>query len=238
MTPQARDRWMQVFLAQARGARRNAELLCQSVDLMLAMQARRTSKSGVTPMEQALIQTLIEADRALDDVGIAYAVTGSIASGLYGEPVMSLDVDLVVRASVDEAVQLAKRLQPRFYAPEDMLAEAARQNSFANVVDNATGLKVDLSFVPATGFLAEVIGRRVKESLAQGAPEFWFVMPEDVILMKLLWRRETQSAKQWENALNVARVRGARMDWKYLFERSRALGIEEDLERLRDEAGI
>ena len=61
---------------------------------------------------------------------------------------------------------------------------------------------------------------------------------EDIILMKLLWRRDTRSTKQWENALSVARVKGARMDWKYLFEQARTLDIEEDLIALRDEAGI
>ena len=56
--------------------------------------------------------------------------------------------------------------------------------------------------------------------------------------MKLLWRKDTQSTKQWDNALGVARVKGARMDWKYLFENAKSLGVEDDLIRLRDEAGI
>ena len=61
---------------------------------------------------------------------------------------------------------------------------------------------------------------------------------EDVILMKLLWRKDTQSQKQWDNALGVAKVKGARMDWKYLFGQAGQLGVKEDLVRLRDEAGI
>ena len=64
------------------------------------------------------------------------------------------------------------------------------------------------------------------------------VTPEDIILMKLLWRRDSTSEKQWRDALSVARVKGARMDWKYLFEQAKRLGIEEDLITLRDEAGI
>jgi len=64
------------------------------------------------------------------------------------------------------------------------------------------------------------------------------VTAEDIILMKLLWRRESRSEKQWSNALSVARVKRARLDWKYLWEQARSLGIEDDLVKLRDEAGI
>jgi len=46
------------------------------------------------------------------------------------------------------------------------------------------------------------------------------------------------TTKQGENALGVARTKGTRMDWKYLFEQAETLGIVKDLEQLRDEAGI
>jgi hypothetical protein len=147
-------------------------------------------------------------------------------------------VDLVVQASPGQASAVADTLSPRFYAPTDMLTDAAERHSFTNVVDNRTGLKADLSFIPPTGYLSEALARRVRSRIGTAAPEFWFVTPEDVILMKLLWRKDTRSSKQWENALSVARVKGARMDWKYLFEQAKQLGITKDLEQLRDEAGI
>jgi hypothetical protein len=56
--------------------------------------------------------------------------------------------------------------------------------------------------------------------------------------MKLEWRKDTGSRKQWDNALGVVRVHGARLDWKYLFERARLLGVEGDLTALRDESGV
>ena len=189
-------------------------------------------------MGNALRETLEETVRVLDEEGVLYAITGSVASSVHGEPIVSQDVDLVLHATPSQAAAIANRLTPRFYAPEDMLAEAARELSLTNMVDNRTGLKVDLSFVPRSGYLGEVMTRRVKAQLGSDGPVFHFVTSEDIILMKLLWRRDTQSQKQWENALGVARVKGARMDWKYLFEQARSLDIEEDLIRLRDEAGI
>ena len=87
-------------------------------------------------------------------------------------------------------------------------------------------------------FFDSVFARRVMQKYGPAGPSFYTVTAEDIILMKLLWRKDTRSTKQWENALSVARVQGARMDWKYLFEQARNLGIEDDLIKLRDEAGI
>lgn len=238
MTPQERDRTMQMHLAQARGPARNGDLLRTAVDRMARMLVAQGKRHERPVMDDILIETLKATADALEAERVVYAVTGSIASSVHGEPFMSEDVDLIVQASVDQARSLSGRLTPRFYAPQDMLVQAARELSLTNVVDNRTGLKADLSFIPQTGYLADALARRVRLRIGTAAPGFWFVTPEDVILMKLLWRKDSRSQKQWENALSVARIKGARMDWRYLLEQARQLDIEDDLIRLRDEAGI
>jgi len=238
MNPAAKDRMMQVHLAQARGSAKNGELLKQSIYMMLRMDRGDGSIPENKPVDNALMETLRGVTAVLEDLGVPHAVTGSIASSVYGEPFMSQDVDLVVAASPTGAVDIARRLTPRFYAPEDMLRDAAVRHAFANVVDNRTGLKADLSFVEPLTFPGTALARRQRVRIGVSGPEFWFVTPEDVILMKLVWRKDTQSAKQWENALSVARMKGARMDWKYLWEQAAQLGITDDLTTLRNEAGI
>jgi hypothetical protein len=229
---------MQVFLTQARGPVRNGDLLVGAVDFALSIQRQREGGTAMGDMDKTLLRTLSAVAEALDAEGVAYAITGSIASSVHGEPFSSIDVDLILHASPTQAENVAMRLAPRFYAPPEMLADAAGRKSIANVVDNATSLKADLSFVPSTGFLGLVMRRRVQAAIGSQSPQYWFTTPEDVILMKLLLRKDTQSAKQWENALGVARVKGVGMDWKYLFEQAEGLGVKADLVRLRDEAGI
>ena len=107
-------------------------------------------------MDNALVETLRASTEALEEAGVTYAITGSIASSRHGEPVSSLDVDLIVSATQEQTVVVARKLSPRFYAPEEMLQEAAQDQGFANLIDNQTSFKVDLSFVEATGFLGEV----------------------------------------------------------------------------------
>jgi hypothetical protein len=238
LSPPEKDRWMQIWLAQARGRVRNGEMLREAIDRALVTRAANNGTLGVYRMDDALIETLTVVADALDGMRVPYAVTGSVASSVHGLTTSTYDADLIVLASPKHAAALSEKLQPRFYAPQDMLLEAVRNHSFVNVVDNRTSYKVDFSFIGDDPFLVEALRRRVQRAFGKHQKEFWFVTPEDIILMKLLWRKDTRSTKQWDNALTVARYQGTRMDWKYLFEQARALRVEPDLIKLRDEAGI
>ena len=99
----------------------------------------------------------------------------------------------------------------------------------ANLIDSNTGLKIDLSVLEHTTYYDEVMARRVHMPFGPQGPSFYVVTAEDIILMKLLWRRESRSQKQWSNALSVARVKRATLDWKYLWEQACSLGIKDDL---------
>ena len=78
----------------------------------------------------------------------------------------------------------------------------------------------------------------VKIEFARGVDGYYVVSPEDVILMKLEWRRESKSGKQWENALSVARAIGDRLDWRYLNEWASKLKVTDQLAALRVEVGL
>lgn len=236
LTPEQRDRMMQVHLAQARGSAGNARLMRQMAATLV--RAQQAAKGRRIMSTDPIVEVLEAVVGVLDKVGAEYAITGSVASSLHGEPYSSQDVDLVVRITPDQARRIAQDLPQRFYRSEEALVDAAQTCGIANLIDTDTGLKVDLSVLPSTEFYDRVFERRVMDSLGGAGREFAVVSAEDVILMKLAWRKETRSAKQWENALGVARCKGARMHWKYLFEQAANLGIVEDLEQLRDEAGI
>ncbi len=189
-------------------------------------------------IDDPLIDVITVMVEALEQVGIPYAITGSIASSVHGEPFQSQDVDFAIQMTVDQARSLHQTLPQRFYRSPEHLEQVARMGGMANLIDTGTSLKVDLSVLRPGDFFATVLSRRVPASFAHGGPTFYTVSPEDVILMKLDWRRDSKSQKQWENALSVARVKGARMDWKYLFAQAAKLDLTEDLTSLRDEAGI
>jgi len=189
------------------------------------------------PSDNEFISLLRPVCAELDRAGIVYALTGSIVSGVYGEPISSLDIDIALNMSESQAGELAKSLPARFYRSEDALREAVRFRRMANLIDAATQMKIDLCMLPDSPYYRGVLARRQLVEFLPGA-SFWSVTPEDIILMKLDWRRDTQSQKQWDNALSVVRTRGVSLDWKYLRDWADQLKLSKDLVRLQTEGGL
>lgn len=175
---------------------------------------------------------------ALEAVGVLYAITGSVASTIHGEPFTSSDIDIAVRMTPQQAELLAEQLPPRFYRDRTAMVDAVLECGLINLIDNLSPWKVDLCQLKPEPFHSSVFARRQAFLTRADRPPIWVVSPEDVILMKLRWRIDSRSEKQWNNALSVARAKGARLDWTYLRHWARELGVEVDLEQLFREAGI
>jgi hypothetical protein len=60
------------------------------------------------------------------------------------------------------------------------------------------------------------------------------ISAEDTILVKLSWYRDggESSERQRNDVLNIVQVQGQRLDWGYLREWSRELGVSDLLDRL------
>lgn len=237
-SPQERDRMMQVHLAEARGTKRNADLLMQSTEAILRLRGSTRHIDGGMVADDPLTHVLSLTLQAIENAGVAYAIAGSFAAGMFGEPIADLTINIILRATPQQAVAVGQSLAPRFYTPEDRLAVAARRGDMMNVIDVATSLKLDLSFVRDDAFLQTVLLRSGEREFGSSGRSFRFVTPEDIILMKLEWRKDTKSQKQWDNVLSVMRVQRNRLDWKYMYDQAEALGVTEVLIRMRDEAGI
>jgi len=82
--------------------------------------------------------------RVLDENGIDYMVTGSVASSVQGEPRASHDIDLVV-AMPDAAIDAlcAAFRAPGYYLSRDAVRDAIRRRSMFNLLSVDTGDKVD-----------------------------------------------------------------------------------------------
>ena len=188
--------------------------------------------------DPAFVELLTEVSKYLDQLSLEYAVTGSVASSLFGEPHNTQDIDICLHMTKLQAAHLDRILPPRFFRSQEALQEAVERCSMANLVDMKSGIKVDLSVLSSKPYFDMVLERRVRVPYREGGPEFWLVTPEDIILMKLLWRKDTRSQKQWDNALSVVHSMGMRLDWEYMRSWGDQLSIGEDLQRLMREAGI
>lgn len=170
----------------------------------------------------------------LEALCIPYALGGSLASSLVGEPRATADVDIAVQLDVETAPAFLERLGAEFYLPVEDATTAVRQRSSFNVIDTVGALKVDL-FVVGPGLLDRMqIERRSRVSIPGHPLPIWVTSAEDQVLRKLDWYRSTgeTSDRQVQDVLGILRAQRDRLDVAYL----RETAAETDLSALLEAA--
>ncbi len=119
-------------------------------------------------------------------------ISGSLASIFYGEPRLTMDVDIVVHLDRDEAAGLPGFFPPDgFYLPppEVLAAELARPTrGHFNVIHFESGQKAD--FYPSRRHPYWQWAFDHRQLGKVGEDEAWYAPPEYVIMWKLEFFRE------------------------------------------------
>jgi hypothetical protein len=115
-------------------------------------------------------------------------LAGSFASAYYGAPRTTQDIDLVIAATSDQLRTFVQFLSKDQYSVDlDTALEARKHQSLFNVVDMATGWKIDLIIRKSRPFSEEEFRRRELANL-QGRSLF-VASAEDVVVSKLEWAK-------------------------------------------------
>lgn len=126
----------------------------------------------------------------LERAGVPYAIVGSVASSVYGEPRATNDVDLLIHLSRADAAKLVDAFPAEaFYVPPREVIEielGRAHGGHINVIALETMMKAD--FYPLGPAEAEWFSRR--RALDVGGRTLWFAIPEAVIVHKLRFFRE------------------------------------------------
>jgi hypothetical protein len=177
----------------------------------------------------------------LDLLEIPYLVGGSVASGLYGEPRSTQDIDLVVDLSLAKTSALIQAVRTRFYISEDAVSDAIRRHSSFNLIDLESLGKIDIFILKENDFSRSEFQRR-QSKIVRTDPDRLLVIatPEDIILQKLLWFKMTkhESQKQWRDILGVMKLQGETLDFSYLWQWADTIGVAESLQKALTEAGL
>jgi hypothetical protein len=103
---------------------------------------------------------------ALDLAEIEYMISGSFASAHYGASRSTQDIDLVIAATPAQLRALVQSLpSDEYYVDLDAALEALTRQSSFNVIDLATGWKIDFIIRKSRPFSQEEFKRRHKVSL-------------------------------------------------------------------------
>lgn len=178
----------------------------------------------------------ISMGRQFDELTIPYALGGSLASSLVGEPRSTVDIDIAIQLQGDDLDRLIDAVQPTFYVPLDSARRAAAQHGSFNIIHEAAAFKVDL-FVLDTGPLdMGQIQRRVLVEVSADPPAtLWVTAPEDQVLRKLDWYRSGGgvSDRQWRDVVAILRTNAGQLDDDYLLATAGLVGLEELVDQAR-----
>lgn len=158
----------------------------------------------------------------LEAANIPYMVTGSMAANFYATPRMTRDIDLVIELREGDVGRLVALFQEGYYIDRDMVTQAVRSQSMFNMINHALVVKVDCVIRKESLYRQEEFSRRRRVNI-DGAP-ITIVAPEDLILSKLEWAKESRSQMQLDDVRNLLRS-VAHLDRAYLNRWADHLGL-------------
>lgn len=163
-------------------------------------------------MEPAFLEDVID---RLERLGLAYAVTGSIASNLWGTPRLTHDVDIVVVLPDADVARVVAAFADDYYVSEAAARDAARRSAMFNIVDTGRNVKADIWTTRDDPFNQSTLSRRRRVEILPGR-EAYVATPEDVLLHKLVWHQITPSDRQLGDAAGIAAVQAGNLDLAYM----------------------
>ena len=157
---------------------------------------------------------LIKIAKILDELKIPYVITGGMAVSIWGRPRFTADIDIVVELVGKNIPLLAKELldvDKDVYVSEEAMLDALKNKGEFNFIHPQSRLKVDF-WVIKDNYNKQEIKRGISKNIL--GYKINFVSPENLILSKLLWYKETNSEKQLEDIKSVFRL--TKIDSKYI----------------------
>jgi len=176
-------------------------------------------------MDQSELMRLVI--QALEIVGIPYMITGSQASGYYGEPRFTRDVDIVADIDREQGEDFIKYFPSNeFYCDREMIeAEINRRGQF-NIIHSASGMKIDIILTKTTPFSQTEFARRKRSTIFSNQNTF-FASPEDVIIKKMEYYKEGGSEKHLRDITGILEVSGEEIDLSYIDQWVQRLDLTE-----------
>jgi hypothetical protein len=177
------------------------------------------------------LEVLKAMGRLLDAAGIRYMLTGSVALNYYAMPRMTRDIDVVVDLGREDAERLVQLLVGEYYVDPDAVRQAVATRGMFNVIHAAFVVKVDFVVRKDTDYRREEFARRRRIEV-EGQP-LWIVAPEDLVISKLDWGRDTGSAVQRADVRNLLSS-VPDLDQDYLERWTERLGLDALYREIRE----
>ncbi|MBI2033853.1 MAG: nucleotidyltransferase [Candidatus Liptonbacteria bacterium] len=176
---------------------------------------------------------LVKVAKILKRLNVPYLVTGGIAVLVWGRPRFTADIDIVVELRGKDTARFAgefKKLGSGYF-DEEMMVNAVKKREEFNFIDGETGVKVDFWLLQENDdFDISRLKRRVAKKIL--GEIVYFTSPEDLILIKLKWYKNSGSSRQLEDVESIIKISGNELKRAYLEKWAKRLSCWELLEKL------
>ena len=159
---------------------------------------------------------LIRIAGILDELQIPYLVTGGLAVLVWGRPRFTADIDVVIETQAEDRHKIYQKLSEigESYIDEEEIKKAIETRGEFNFIDGESGIKVDFWILKNDDFDTSRLSRRVAREVL--GKKIYFTSPEDLILIKLTWHKESGSSRHLEDIESVVKISGDKLDYPYI----------------------
>lgn len=174
--------------------------------------------------------------RDLEKNKIPYLISGGFAVNVWGRIRTTHDLDVIIAISPKDIASFKKIFNLKeFYFSEEAAKQAALAKTTFNVIHHETGLKIDFWILKDDIFSKSQL-RRCKKAKFFGQP-IYFIGPEDLILVKLKWYKESESDRHYFDALSIYQTQ-KRLNKRYLEKWAEIQETTKFLEKIKKDAKL
>jgi len=181
--------------------------------------------------QKDFLQILI---KKLDQHEIPYMLSGSVSSSLHGHPRATKDVDIIIEPTEKQLFSFVESLGEDYYVSIEAVRNAFADKSMFNIIDKETSWKADFIIRKDRPFSHQEFKRK-RTTKIEGL-KVWVTSPEDIILSKLEWAKNSHSEQQFRDALGVAVTQWNILELDYLHYWAKQLKLKSSLEELLEQA--
>lgn len=177
-----------------------------------------------------ILQVIADVVGRLEKAHIPYMISGSIAANIYAEPRFTNDIDIVLQVGDHHQQTIYDCFADGYYLSKVAVEDAFERLRMLNIIHSTLFVKCDLLFLGSDEFSQSAFKRRQAVQIENH--NVFFISLEDLVLQKLLWRKETQSEQQLTDIKRLIAQNETILNREHLRTWSQRLGLQEELDQL------
>lgn len=205
-------------------------------ELRTALQQRKEQFSGVLNFQAVLIP-LVEVFRQL---GVTYALTGSLVSSLYGMPRATMQLDLIAALEPLHGQLIGEQLALQYSFREDEVKTAIERKTSFVLMHIESFLKIVVSLPQPQVCVQGALERAHLLHLSDGLPSIPALSPEDMVILQLnQFKASGERADDiWYDLTGLLKVQRTGLDLSFLEKWAAICDVNSLLERAFTDAGL